>query len=291
MCSKALIPWQDAYLVSAHGKYVNLVGAADTHTKTFALLNGKDGVRKMCDDLMRYGMGDLEIIIGCDLGSEQEKMFRGKASEMSDKDYGTLCAAIILNPHPVKRRMCIPDSEFIRGDAPMTKSEVRGLSVSKLRLDDDSVVYDVGAGTGSVTIEMAMAASEGWVYAIEKEDAAADLIGQNMLKFRVPNIDVIRGLAPEAMEELPAPTHAFIGGSSGNLKQIVECLLRKNPDVRMVINAVTIETAGEIAAVIKELGLVEEEMINVSVTRTRKVGRYHLMDAQNPVYIAVVRGR
>ncbi len=291
LCSKALIPWQDAYLVSAHGKYCNLVGAADTHSKTFALLNGKEGVRNLCDDLVRYGMGDLDIIIGCDLGSPGERLFRGKASEMSDKDHGTLCAAVILNPNPVHRRMCIPDTEFIRGDAPMTKSEIRGLSVSKLRIEEDSVVYDIGAGTGSVTIEMALAAYEGWVYAIEKEDTAADLIGQNMLKFRTPNIDVIRGLAPEAMEDLPAPTHAFIGGSSGNLKQIVECLLAKNPDVRMVINAVTVETLGEIASVIKELKLVEEEMINVSVTRTRKVGRYHLMDAQNPVYIAVVRGR
>jgi len=138
---------------------------------------------------------------------------------------------------------------------------------------------------------MALAAYEGWVYAIEKEDAAADLIEVNKLKFRTQNIDVIRGLAPEAMKDLPAPTHAFIGGSSGNLKQIVECLLEKNPDIRMVINAVTIETAGEIADTIKQLGLVEEEMNNIAVTRTRKVGRYHLMDAQNPVYIAVVRGR
>ena len=218
-------------------------------------------------------------------------MFSGKAKEMSGNEYGTLCAALILNDNPSQRRMGIPDGEFIRGDAPMTKSEVRGLSVSKLRLKGDSVVYDIGAGTGSVTIEMALAAYEGWVYAVEKEEAAADLIGQNMIKFRTPNIDVIRGLAPEAMKDLPAPTHAFIGGSSGNLKEIVQCLLEKNPDVRMVITAVTVETMGEIASVIRELNLVEEEMTNIAVTRTRKVGRYHLMDAQNPVYIAVVRGR
>ena len=291
LCSKALIPWQDAYLVSAHGKPANTVGAVDTHTKTFMLLNGKEGVRKLCSDLTEYGFGDLEMIVGCDLGSEDEKLFTGKVSGMSGKDYGTLCAAIVMNTSPAQRRMCIPDDEFIRGDAPMTKSEVRGLSVAKLRLKEDSVVYDVGAGTGSVTIEMALAAYEGWVYAIEKEDAAAELIGKNMRKFKAPNIDVVKGLAPEAMKDLPAPTHAFIGGSSGNLKEIVQCLLDKNPDVRMVITSVTIETMGETASVIKDLGLVEEEIINVSVTRTRKVGRYHLMDAQNPVYIAVVRGR
>ena len=291
LCSKALIPWQDAYLVSAHGKYANTVGAVDTHGKTFMLLEGKDGVKKLCSDLTDYGFGDLDMIVGCDLGSENERLFTGKVSEMSGKDYGTLCAAVVINPSPSQRRICIPDSEFIRGDAPMTKSEVRGLSVAKLRLKEDSVVYDVGAGTGSVTIEMALAAYEGHVYAIEKEDVAADLIGQNMKKFKTSNIEVIRGLAPEAMKDLPAPTHAFIGGSSGNLKDIVQCLLDKNPDVRMVITSVTIETMGETASVIKDLNLVEEEIINVSVTRMRKVGRYHLMDAQNPVYIAVVRGR
>ena len=225
LCSKALIPWEDAYLVSAHGRYVNLIGAIDTHAKTFTLLEGKNGVLKMCSDMETYGLGDLKVTVGCDLGSKDEKLVVGKASEMKDKEFGTLCAAIIENPSPSKRRMGIPDQEFTRGDAPMTKSEVRGLSVAKLRLDEDSVVYDVGAGTGSVTIEMAMAAHEGWVYAIEKEDAAADLIEENKIKFRTQNINVIRGLAPDAMKDLPAPTHAFIGGSSGNLMQIVECLL------------------------------------------------------------------
>ena len=291
LCSRALIPWQDAYMISAHGKKANLVGAADTHSKTFTLLTGKQGVVDMCSELEKYGLGDLKVTVGSDLGSPCETLQSGKASEMKDRAYGTLCAAVIENPAPRQRMTCIPDSEFIRGDAPMTKSEIRGLSVSKLRIREDSVVYDVGAGTGSVTIEMALAAYDGTVYAIEKEAEAADLIGQNMLKFRTPNIEVVRGLAPEAMEDLPAPTHAFIGGSSGNLRQIVQCLLDKNPDVRIVMNAVTIETVAEIASVIKELDLVEEEFINVSVTRTRKAGRYHLMDAQNPVYIAVVRGR
>ena len=173
----------------------------------------------------------------------------------------------------------------------MTKSEVRMLSVAKLRLNDDSVIYDIGAGTGSVSIELAQSAYNGKVYAIEMKDAAADLIEQNKLKFRTPNGEVIRGTAPESMVDLPAPTHAFIGGSSGNLKDIVKCLLEKNPKIRMVINAVTLETAGEIVSVIKELDLNEEEIITVSVDRTRRVGRYHLMDAQNPVYIAVVSGR
>ena len=173
----------------------------------------------------------------------------------------------------------------------MTKSEVRTLSVAKLKLSSDSIVYDVGAGTGSVSIEMALVAVDGCVYSIEKEDAAAGLIEQNKLRFKTPNVNVVRGLAPEALKDLPLPTHAFIGGSSGNLKQIVQCLLSKNPDIRMVINSVTIETMNETLEVIKELNLVEEEFTNITVAKARRLGRYHLMTGQNPVYIAVVRGR
>ena len=173
----------------------------------------------------------------------------------------------------------------------MTKSEVRALSVAKLKICDDSVIYDVGAGTGSVSIEMALCAVNGMVYAIEKEEAAADLIEVNKVKFKTPNLQVIRGLAPEAMADLPKPTHAFIGGSSGNLKDIIACLLDKNPDIRIVINSVTIETLEETTQVIKEFNLVEEEITCINVSKARKLGKYHLMTAQNPVYIAVVRGR
>ena len=290
-CSRIGTTWQDIHLISGHGRYVNIIGNVDRYPKVFFLLQGADSVRTLCDDLEKYGMSDVEITIGCDFGSDSERIMTGKPAEIRNGDFGTLCVALIENNEARDIVFGIPDSEFIRGDAPMTKSEIRMLSVAKLRIRDDSVIYDVGAGTGSVSIELAQSAINGKVYAIEMKGPAADLIEENKLRFRTPNVEVIRGTAPEMMYDLPAPTHAFIGGSSGNLKDIVKCLLDKNPEIRMVINAVTIETAGEIASVIKELDLVEEEIISVSVDRTRKVGRYHLMDAQNPVYIAVVRGR
>ena len=290
-CSKIGETWQDIHLLSGHGREVNIIGNVDRYPKVFSLLQGADSVRKLCDDLERYGLGYVDITIGCDFGSDSEAIYSGRPSEIKDKEFGQLCVALIKNKDARDIVFGIPDTEFIRGDAPMTKSEIRMLSVAKLRIKEDSVIYDVGAGTGSVSIELAQSAINGKVYAIEMKEPAADLIEENKLKFRTPNVEVIRGTAPEMMFDLPVPTHAFIGGSSGNLKDIVKCLIDKNPDVRMVINAVTLETAGEIVSVIKELNLVEEEIISVSVDRTRKVGRYHLMDAQNPVYIAVVRGR
>ena len=292
LCSKMGETWQDAYLTSAHGRDSNIVGLVNTHPKVFTLLSGEDTVHAMCRQLFDYGLNDVSVTIGQDFGYPTERIFTGTPSECLDTEFGDLCVALIVNPNPDTRNpVGIPDEEFTRGDAPMTKSEVRALSVAKLKLSPDSVVYDVGAGTGSVSVEMALTAFEGRAYAIEKEDVAADLIEVNKRKFRASNIEVVRGLAPEAMTDLPAPTHAFIGGSAGNLKQIVQCLLDKNPDVRIVINSVTIETMSETLQVIRELNLVEEEFVNITVARSRRLGKYHLMTGQNPVYIAVVRGR
>ena len=292
LCSKMGETWQDAYLTSAHGRDSNIVGLVNTHPKVFTLLSGEDTVHAMCRQLFDYGLNDVSVTIGQDFGYPTERIFTGTPSECLDTEFGDLCVALIVNPDPDTRNpVGIPDEEFTRGDAPMTKSEVRALSVAKLKLSPDSVVYDVGAGTGSVSVEMALTAFEGRVYAIEREDVAADLIEVNKRKFRASNIEVVRGLAPDAMADLPTPTHAFIGGSAGNLKQIVQCLLDKNPDVRIVINSVTIETMSETLQVIRELNLVEEEFVNITVARSRRLGKYHLMTGQNPVYIAVVRGR
>lgn len=292
LCAKAGTTWQDAYLTSSHGRDCNIVGAVGTHRKVFTLLSGEDTVHDMCRTLMAYGLSDVRVTVGQDFGYPTENVVTGTPSEMLDQRFGDLCVALILNDKPDTRDpIGIPDEDFVRGDAPMTKSEVRALSVAKLKLSPDSVVYDVGAGTGSVSVEMALVAKEGKVFAIEKEDAAADLIEINRKRFRTPNLEIVRGLAPEALEDLPAPTHAFIGGSSGNMLEIVRTLVAKNPDIRIVINSVTIETMAETVEVVKELGLVEEEIVNVSVARSKHLGRYHLMFGQNPVMIAVVRGR
>lgn len=184
-------------------------------------------------------------------------------------------------------RLGIPDSEFIRGEVPMTKQEVRILSVAKLQLDKASVVYDIGAGTGSVSIEVAAQCPDGRVYAIEKASEGISLIDANRKKFNIGNIELVEGTAPQCMERLPAPTHVFIGGSGGRLVDIIKAVRKKNPKVRFVLNAVTLETMGEL---MKLQSLFPEyadmEVIQVSVSRAKVLGNHHLMRAENPVCIA-----
>ena len=290
-CGKLRTAWEDVCLLSTHGRSANLVGAVKSHYKTFTLLGKGESVHVLCQELMEYGLAHVTVHIGIQLGYEDEKILSGTPEELLKQSIDGLCVALIENETPFSGiRACVDDEEFSRGKAPMTKSEIRSLSVAKLQLPKDAVVYDVGAGTGSVTIELALAAVDGCIYAIERNQEACDLIEENKRKFGTPNIQVVHGLAPEAMEDLPAPTHAFIGGSAGNLKEIITCLLGKNPLIRLVINTVTLETMAEVSECLKALNLIEEETICVNVSRAKKLGAYHLMMGQNPIYIVTCRG-
>ena len=195
------------------------------------------------------------------------------------------------NATPLSAVHGIRDEEFLRGKAPMTKEEVRTVSLSKLCLGEDSVCYDVGAGTGSVSIEMALRAWNGEVYAIEKKEDALGLLKENRQKFAVDNLKIISGTAPEAMMELPVPTHAFIGGSSGNMNEIVKLLLEKNPEVRIVINCITLETVTEAMNAIRDFNLTDVDIVQLGAARSKTVGRYHMMMGENPIYIISCSGR
>ncbi|MBQ4353809.1 MAG: precorrin-6Y C5,15-methyltransferase (decarboxylating) subunit CbiT, partial [Clostridia bacterium] len=265
--------------------------AVSVSRKVFALTGGGNTVDVICKKLCDYGFGELPVTVGERLSYPDETITSGTAAELCERHFDSLAVMYIEHPDAVRRhRHGIPDEEFIRGDVPMTKSEVRTISMAKLDLPTNAVVYDIGAGTGAVSVECAWAAYDGQVYAIEKEADAAELIRQNKVKFRTDNLHVIEGLAPDALSDLPAPTHVFIGGSSGNLREILAVLLEKNPDVRIVLNAVTVETQTEAAECAKEFGFMEYETVSVNIARSRKVGRYHMMTAQNPVSVITLQG-
>ena len=172
----------------------------------------------------------------------------------------------------------------------MTKAEVRAVTLSKLRLTKNAVCWDVGAGTGSVSLEMAEIAEDGQVYAVERKPEACALIEQNKRHLGVTNVTVVEGTAPAALGALPAPTHAFIGGSGGELKDILTWILEKNPAARIVVNTVTAETFALALDAMKTLPVRDVEIVELSVSRGRKVGAYHLMTAQNPVYLFSCQG-
>ena len=285
--SKIGLSWDDTFLASAHGRNCNLVSLIRSHRKVFSILGTKDGVKNLARKLADYDMAQVRLYVGENLSYENEKIIEQTAGELTEYEGDALCVICAVNEKAEELRMThgLKDEEMIRGKVPMTKEEVRTVSLAKLQLKQDSICYDVGAGTGSVSIEMALRVPEGMVYAIEKKEEAVELIEKNRQKFAADNLQVVRGLAPEALEELPAPTHAFIGGSSGNLEQIISLLLRKNPEVRIVINCIALETLSETLRVIRKFRFRFSETVQVGVSRAKEVASYHMMMGENPIYI------
>lgn len=181
------------------------------------------------------------------------------------------------------------DEKFIRGRVPMTKSEVRAVSLSKLELRQDCVVYDIGAGTGSVSVEAALAVPKGRVYAIEQKQEALELLEANKEKFGTGNLVIVAGKAPGVMDQLPAPDHAFIGGTSGEMEAVIRLLYEKNPQVRIVINIIALETLAQVMGILKKMEI-EAEIVSVQIAKAKTVGGYHLMQGQNPVYVIAFGG-
>ena len=281
--AKCSLPWKNANLISCHGIDTNIVSSVRRNEYTFAL-TGKN-IPELQNDLVKYGFGDLKVWVGENLGSDEESIQETKVSQLGGREYSSLTVLIIENPDFDSRiRTGIDDEEFIRGKVPMTKSEVRAVCLSKLSLSPDDIAYDIGCGTGSVTIEMAFSAYDGKIYAFDKNEEAISLLEQNCQKFHLDNVEAICGLAPECLEGLPVPDVAFIGGSSGNMDEIVKYLYGLNSHMRFVITAISLENAMAALDSLKSVGI-DGDIVQVAVSKGKKIADLHMLMAQNPIFI------
>ena len=278
------MPWQDAAFVSAHGREVNVVDTVRRNRLTFCLTG--NNANEIGAALLEAGFGCIKTFRGENLGTVQEQIRETTAEELSRDEFPPLTVLLFVNEaYDDRTPHGLPDDSFSRQPGiPMTKSETRAVVMSKLNLRPNNVCWDVGAGTGSVTVEMALSVYRGHVYAVERREDAIPLIEQNCGAFHVGNVTAVCGEAPAALEELPSPDAAFIGGSGGELGEIIAAILRKNPDARVVLTAATIETTAAALSAFENLGL-EPEIVTVNVARGKPAGKLHMMEALNPVSI------
>lgn len=285
LAARLHISWEDAALASAHGRKQNYIHAIGHHAKTFLLL-GQDSGTEFCEKLRFYNLTEIDCWIGRHLSYQEESIIHKKGAELCPEDFSDLDVAFVSNPNADRRTFQhLEDEEFIRGKVPMTKSEVRAVSMAKLKVKEDAILYDIGAGTGSVAMEAAVQSGSIKVYAIEKNPEAVQIIKKNQQKFRCDWLEVVEGCAPEVLKELEAPTHVFIGGSTGNLKGILTAVKAKNPQVKIVLNAISLETVKEAMEALEEGILKEPEIVQIAASKSRKLGTYHMMTGMNPVYI------
>ena len=300
-CARLGKSWQNVHPISSHGRECDVVAHIKNYRACFILLGGPGSVPDLCRQLVSSGMSHVTIWAGENFSYEDERItWAMTPAELLMEDehhpFGSLACVLVENSeategqlYPVKGPA---DSEFIRGQVPMTKAEVRRLSLDQLHIGDGAVCFDIGAGTGSVAVEMGMEirrrGGNGEVYAIERNRDALQLIRSNCQKFHGSwqGFHVVEGEAPEVLQGLPVPTHVFIGGSGGKMRAIVETLLEANPQVRIVANAITLETVGEILDCMREFGFQDTTLTQVLAAPVEVVGSYHMPKAQNPVYVA-----
>ena len=300
------VSWNDAVLASIHGRRTNVVNLVRKNTKVFLLLSGKNDFEMLVNKFREAGINHVKISAGYRLSYPDEKLFTFYLDEFETKlfDLQEGVYTCLIENEDCEEQILTPgidDEIFSRTKVPMTKNEVRVLSISRLELTKNAVVYDVGSGTGSVSIECARLSPDIFVFAIEQKEEAANLTKENAVRFGLSDqIVVINKKAPEGFEELPTPTHVFIGGSSGALSDILSAIQKKlivkentkgktdkaSKGVRVVINAVSLETIAQITKLIQTYPVKHVQLTQIQASRAHKLGSYNLMQAQNPVLIA-----
>lgn len=285
LSAKIGVPYDDAKLVSLHGRETSIVPHVVYNRKVFALTGGTHKANTLCRDLLQSGLADVDVVVGENLSRPNERIMHGKPETLSQETFDDLAVVYVENVGACNPRMRIRDGDFIRGDVPMTKEEVRAITLRQLDIQPTDIVFDIGAGTGAMSVETARQACESLVFAVEMKEQACTLIEQNRVKFGAYNMMLVRATAPKGLRNLPAPDKVFVGGSSGNFDAIVQTLLEMNPHVRIVANAVSLQSLNGIIAAFEKHGLETSDVVCVNIARSRKVGTHDIMTAQNPVTV------
>ncbi|MBR3446893.1 MAG: precorrin-6y C5,15-methyltransferase (decarboxylating) subunit CbiE [Oscillospiraceae bacterium] len=284
-CARCGISYENMRFISLHGADANIAVHVRMNRYCFFLLGGEMNAARVCQRLCDYGLSDVRVHIGMNLGYKNETILHGKPSDFLVLPDETLTVMIAENPeHLCYIPSAVPDTDFIRGTVPMTKAEVRCNAVAALKIARDAICWDIGCGTGSVTVEMAFCCPDGQVFAFDRKDEATHLTEQNAHKFSCDNIQTVTGICPDILHDYPAPDAVFIGGSGGYLPRIFDEIALKNPTAKVSLTAVSLETLSQAAEAFSQY-CEAFDVTQIAVTRTKKLGSYTMFDAQNPVFL------
>ena len=277
--------WQDWKLVSAHGRPCDPVAVVCGGRPAFFLTGtGESGPAALCAQLAAAGLGTLPVTVGENLGLASRRIFAGTAAGAAGERFGPL-AVLLAEPafRLPARTPGWPDETFVRAEGvPMTKRAVRAQVLAQLALCPGETVWDVGAGTGSVSLEMAYANGGAPVWAVERLPEACAVLEENRRRLGGWNVRPVSGEAPAALAGLPAPDAVFIGGTRGRLGPILDAALAANPAVRICLTAISLETLAAALDACTARGL-EAEITQIAAAHA--AGRPHLLRAANPVFL------
>lgn len=305
-CARLGLAWQDARIVSVHSKDAGewrvgaepghglyaLAQSLRQHDRLLVLTSPDNSPDRIARLMVAEGLGDdFQMAVAERLCTPDERV----VAELSPHDAAQQTFAdpnvVVLvrsqvRPQPV--RMGLADSAYHQRQPDkglITKQEVRAVSLARMQLRAHSRVWDIGAGSGSVGLEAARLCPQGHVWAIEKNEADFAIAGQNARAFGVSNHTLVHGKAPEGLEAWPDPDAVFIGGSGGELQELIAlCLRRLRTGGWLVMNFVTLENLASATQALQAQGAVWD-VLQLQAARSKPILHMHRMAAENPVWI------
>lgn len=287
--AKAGINWDNASFIDLEGQDLSVLPRSIFNP--LAVLLGEDITAQQVAQLFLERGQNPEISIGFSLGRSNEYFETMNAVKLARSSRKLNNVILLVYPIPHQNswqslglRIGIPDKDFIRGEAPMTKAEIRVQVLAKAQISLYDHILDVGSGTGSISIEAAAIANEGMVYAIENNYEAQQLIRANMRKFAVPNLKLVSGTAPEVFAKIPPVNVCIINGTQGRLKEVLEAAPLV-PSGRIVMTALSLEKASRGLELLKSLDYEDLEVVSLQAVRWPEVDGFHMAQALNQVFI------
>jgi precorrin-6Y C5,15-methyltransferase (decarboxylating) len=278
----------DSTFISLHGRGLEELRKAAERKKLVILTDDKTPPNIVADYIRLHHPGKRRVYVCENLTEEAERITEGGLQDIARGRFsGNAVMVIISEEEKASPRVVpgVPDGLFHRDDAPMTKEEVRAVTLSKADLRLDSVVYDIGAGTGSISVEAGLLARRGRVYAVEKDPGRCRVVERNIMQFGLRNVKVVAGEAPEAMERLPLADRIIIGGSGDRLGGIIrKCDEKLAEEGRIVMNLIALDS---LATAVKELERkgYEYETTQVTISKGARLGGKMVLRPRSTVFI------
>ncbi len=283
-------PWDDAIFVSVHGRGMkNAIDRIIAAEKVAVLTDATNTPAAIARELITRGAEGYDAWLCEDMGLPTEKFTKTDVRGLAELSASALNILILvkvwepfLESYPV---MGISDEAFATAKKLITKQEVRAVTLAKLQLQNDLVMWDIGAGSGSVSIEAGNLMPNGKVFALERNPQYLGFLRDNLKKFGSRNVMLIEAFAPEGLDDLPDPDRVFIGGSGGMLEEIIEAVdKRLKPEGVIVLNAVTLDTLTKAVEFLEDHGYTVE-VACVNVAKTRGLTEYKMFEALHPIYV------
>jgi len=294
------MPWDNAKFLSFHGRVMAMEGLMceiSAYSRIGIFTDHRNTPPTIAKALLEMGLSGYHAYVCEELGTEDERITEATLNEISKRSFSALNVLILIREHnPVEDIehspygvFGMPDSEFVHRDGMITKEEVRSVVLGKLCLKEDSIVWDIGAGSGAVSIEASRIAKRGTIYALEKDEVSLKRIEENRKTFKANNLVVIAGEAPEPFDNIPMPDAVFIGGSGGRLKEIILYLAKNIKKGGRIVAAFTVmDNLMDTFEILKGEGMTPQ-IVQVSVSRSRPLSGKLSLKALNPVFIVSCR--